>query len=114
MNDAMKKHLLEAIVKSHGIKACYMFGSQKDAGRAFLEGSPYPVEKHADLDVGVIFGRPPPKAFEAYGDLYAALSIFFEPFTIDLVFLEETSALFQYEAIQGDLVYCEDEVFLDE
>lgn len=33
---------------------------------------------------------------------------------MDIVFLQETDALFQYEAIKGVLIYCEDESFFDD
>jgi hypothetical protein len=61
----------------------------------------------------VVFKIFPEDAFEAYGELYADLSLFFSPFKVDLIFLQETEALFQYEAITGVLVYCDDEVFLE-
>lgn len=48
-----------------------------------------------------------------YGDIYVELAIFFEPFEIDLVILNEATPLFQYDVIRGELIYCEDEDFLD-
>ncbi len=97
-----------------GVKAVYLFGSQKDAGFAFLNNAIPHIEKEADLDVGIVFERLPKDVFDIYGELYAELSILFDPFNIDLVFLQETDSLFQYEAILGELIYCNDESFIDE
>jgi predicted nucleotidyltransferase len=101
------------ILSRHGVKAAYIFGSQKDAGIAFLNGNFPMIDEKADLDIGVLFEKLPEDAFEAYGEIYADLSILFEPFRVDLVFLQETGVLFQYEAILGELVHCDDESFLE-
>jgi predicted nucleotidyltransferase len=105
---------LEELFRKHKVKIAYIFGSQKEKGLAFLKGETVDVEKHSDLDIGVVFDRLPQKKFEIYGDLYVDLSLLFKPFNIDIVFLQETDALFQYEAIKGALIYCEDEFFLDD
>jgi len=72
------------------------------------------IDDEVDLDIGVFFKIFPEDVFGAYGELYADLSLFFEPFTIDLVFLQETDALFQYEAITWELVFSDDELYLEE
>jgi len=97
-----------------GVKAAYLFGSQKKAGVAFLNNAVLHIDKEADLDIGVVFERLPEDVFDIYGELYADLSILFDPFNIDLVFLQETDTLFQYEAILGELIYCGDQFFIDE
>ena len=99
--------------KKYGIKIAYLFGSQKEAGADFLAGKFADVEGSSDLDIGLVFENLPKKPFSIYGELYADLCLFFEPFVIDLVFLQETKSLLQYEAITGKLIYCEDELFLD-
>lgn len=114
MDILMRKERLTNILKRHGVKVAYVFGSQKDAGISFLNGNVPIIDENADLDIGVLFERLPEDIFEAYGELYADLSIFFEPFKIDLVFLQETGILFQYEAITGEIVHCDDEFFLEE
>lgn len=96
------------------MKVAYLFGSQKDAGVTFLNGNVPPTDEGVDLDIGVVFERLPQDTFGVYGELYAELSILFDPFNVDLVFLQETDILFQYEAIRGELVSCDDELFLDE
>ncbi|MBS3918213.1 MAG: nucleotidyltransferase domain-containing protein [Deltaproteobacteria bacterium] len=110
----MKREKLTHIFKKHGVRIAYLFGSQKEAGISFLEGGATKIDDEVDLDIGVVFKIFPEDAFEAYGELYADLSLFFEPFTVDLVFLQETDALFQYEAIIGKLVFSDDELFLEE
>lgn len=105
---------MEELFRKHNIKIAYLFGSQKDNGIAFLKGEPLSVEKGSDLDIGVVFEKLPEKKLEAYGELYVDLSLLFKPFNVDIVFLQETDALFQYEAIKGALIYCEDESFLDD
>jgi predicted nucleotidyltransferase len=101
------------ILRQHGVKAAFIFGSQKEAGMAFLKGNIPMIDETADLDIGVIFEKLPEDVFTVYGELYAELSLLFEPFRVDLVFLQETALLFQYEAILGEVVYCDDESFLE-
>ena len=110
----MRQKVLNNILKKYHVKIAYLFGSQQPAGSAFLDGEAKAIEKGSDLDIGVIFERLPQKTFDVYGALYAELSVFFEPFTLDLVFLQETGPLFQYEAICGKCVYCDDENFFDD
>jgi hypothetical protein len=109
-----RQETLISILRQYGVKAAYLLGSQKDAGVSFLNGNAPVVEEKVDLDIGVLFEKLPEDAFQAYGEIYADLSIFFEPFRVDLVFLQETGALFQYEAIKGEIVFCDDELFLEE
>lgn len=110
----MKVKTLAELFRKHGVKLAYLFGSQKEIGAAFLSGIEKETEEGSDLDIGVVFEELPGKIFYIYGDLYADLSVLFEPFIVDLVFLQETDALFQYEAIKGHLIYCEDKSFLDD
>ena len=110
----MKKERSGDIFRKHEVILAYLFGSQKEAGISFLEGVATRIDDEVDLDIGVVFKTFPEDTFEAYGELYANLSLFFEPFTVDLVFLQETDALFQYEAITGELVFSDDELYLEE
>jgi predicted nucleotidyltransferase len=105
---------LDAIFRRHGVKIAYLFGSQKQRGIEFLQGIPVEAEKGSDLDIGIVFEKLPDNPFLPYGELYAELIDIFEPFDIDLVFLQETDSLFQYEAIRGEVIYYEDQDFLDE
>lgn len=111
----MKSEKLEDIFRKHGIILTYLFGSQKESGITFLSGDYSMVAEESDLDIGVLFAKLPEDGFKVYGELYADLSLFFEPFAVDLVFLQETNILFQYEVISGgEVVYCKDELFLEE
>jgi predicted nucleotidyltransferase len=110
----MKRETLIELLRKHRVKIAYIFGSQKESGIAFLNDRNSTIDERADLDIGVVFEKLPIDTFGVYGDIYASLSILFEPFNIDLVFLQETDTLFQYEAIKGELIYCEDENFLDD
>lgn len=102
------------ILQSHNVVLAYLFGSQREAGVLYLQDGHAEMDSGSDLDLGVVFGEFPKSPFLVYGDLYAELTPFFEPFNLDLVFLQETSYLFQHEAIQGDLIFCADEQFLDD
>ena len=102
------------LFKKHHVKIAYLFGSQKEKGVEFLSGKSGDTVSDSDLDIGVVFERLPDNIFRVYGDLYADLSMFFEPFNVDLVFLQETDPLLQFEAINGYLIYCEDEHLCDD
>jgi predicted nucleotidyltransferase len=110
----MRIESLRKLCRTYRVSIAYLFGSQKEVGTAFLGGGEREIEKGADLDIGVVFDKFPEKPFMVYEELYADLSVLFEPFKIDLVLLQETDALFQYEAIKGQVIYYEDETFLDD
>ncbi len=104
---------IEKLAKRFNVRIIYLFGSRKDEGTGYLKGHPVSSKVKSDLDIGVVFGGLPPNKTEVYGQMYIELSEIFEPFEIDLVFLEETDSLFQYEAIKGEVVYYDDMDFLD-
>ena len=112
---ALSMERLKEIFIKKGVKAAYLFGSQKDAGRAFIEGKEKNILSGglSDLDIGVVLGVDRSEYLTVYGDIYVELAIFFEPFEIDLVILNEATPFFQYDVIRGELIYCEDEDFLD-
>ncbi len=105
--------MLDDIFKKYNVKIAYLFGSQMKEGLKFLKGEKYKVKKGSDLDIGVVFEELPPNKISIYGDLYLELSKAFDPFEIDLVFLQEADSLFQYETIKGAIIYSEDEEFLE-
>jgi predicted nucleotidyltransferase len=110
----MGRDELGEIFRRYNVRIAYLFGSQRDRGIAFIDGESIKPEEGHDLDIGVVFNKLPLNRMNIYGELYADLSFFFEPFNIDLVFLQETDSLFQFEAIKGTLIYHDDEDFLDE
>lgn len=91
----------------------YFFGSQADEGRRYLNGEDVSPDLFSDLDVAVVFRESPIEAIKIYGDIYKEMSELLEPFNIDLVFMHELGALFQYEIIKGLRVYEKDERLTD-
>lgn len=108
-----KKEKLKTLFKKHNVKIAYFFGSQKDVGITFLSGGKIKIEKDSDLDIGIVFEKLPEKIYQVYGNIYAGISIILQPFNIDIVFLQETDCLFQFEAIKGNVIYYENENFFD-
>lgn len=107
--------MLNDLFKQYGVRLAYLFGSQKDKGVAFLKGQYIEIERGSDLDIGVVLKDlpNPEQRVDLYINLYAGLSEIFNSFNIDLVLLQETDAIFQYEAIKGELIYYDDQEFLD-
>lgn len=97
----------------HEIVISYLFGSQREIGAAYLSGNEVILEEGSDLDLGVVFRSFPQDTYDAYGKLYSDIESYFRPFELDIVFLQETDPLFQYEAIKGHLLYYEKESMLD-
>jgi len=102
----------KSICQTHNIQLAFLFGSMAEAGYGFLlekeDLSPY--DPHSDLDLGVVFLNPEifkntRTKLRLYGSLLEDLSALFHPFRLDLVFLEETDYLVQYEAIKGVNVF---------
>jgi len=104
---------LNTLFKKHGVKIAYLFGSQKEKGLEFLNGNPVEVDRGSDLDVGIVFKVFPKDAYRVYGEIYADLVDLLYPFDVDIVFLQETNPLFQYEAIKGEIIFCDEQDFLD-
>jgi predicted nucleotidyltransferase len=105
---------IKATAKQYGITLLYLFGSEAEKGRNYLEGGEVTPHPFSDLDVAVAFEKPPSEPMETYGHLYRELSEIFLPFNLDLVFIQEVNALFQHEIIRGVRIYARDEVEADE
>jgi predicted nucleotidyltransferase len=58
------------ILQSYEVALAYLFGSQLEAGSAYLGGSPEKIKSGRDLDLGVVFLEFPKSPFLVYGDLY--------------------------------------------
>ncbi|MBI5187627.1 MAG: nucleotidyltransferase domain-containing protein [Nitrospirae bacterium] len=110
----MKDNDIKAIAERYGITLIYLFGSQADKGRRYLEGEDVRLDAFSDLDVAVTFENPPTEAIKIYGVIYKEISEIFDPFNIDLIFMHEVGALFQYEIIKGVRVYEKDRHLTDE
>jgi len=108
-------HEITRICEKHGIALMCLFGSQADAGLAYLEGKEVHTgdDPLADLDIGVVFLKGLPKEDTAtlYASIYNDLGDVFFPFVLDLSFLEENHSVFQAEALTGICVYAVNEEF---
>ena len=101
------KHV-EEISARFGILTIYLFGSQAEEGRRYLNGEDVTPNPFSYLDVSVAFKTPPVEIIKTYGELYIEISDIFDPFNIDLIFMHEVSSLFQYEIIKGIRIYAQD------
>jgi predicted nucleotidyltransferase len=105
---------LRKIFKRRGVHLAYLFGSQKDTARRFLEGASYEIREPSDLDVGLLVAPVSETLYESYGNLYLELSRVFGPFNIDIVLLHEVHSLLKFEIISGYRLYAKDEAFADD
>lgn len=105
------------ILKKYNVALLYIFGSQKDKALEILESKRVPIDDPlTDIDLGVVFNFNLEKIgekYKLYSYLYNELSDIFEPYPLDLVFLEECHSIFQMEAIEGICVYKVSEEFKD-
>jgi len=102
------------IAKKYHLTLVYLFGSQAEKGRRYLQGEGSVFDPSSDLDIAIAFEDPPSESMETYGLVYREISRFFEPFEVDLVFLHEVHSLFRYEIIKGIRIYEKDDSFADE
>jgi len=111
----MKRRVkLNKICNDYRILAVYIFGSIAEKVAVMLEDKkPEGInDPLADIDVGVVFLKRPLSSEERiklYGRLYSELSEVFLPCKLDLIFLQETGVILQFEAINGILVYSFDD-----
>lgn len=114
-NSAVKtrKDKLRTVFKKNGVLLAYLFGSNQDIGRRFLEGSSEEIGKESDLDIGLLITPSSQTTYKDYGNLYLELSRIFAPFEVDLVLLHEVHSLLKFEIISGHRIYAEDEQFAD-
>jgi len=110
----MKIDEIRALAEKHNILLIYLFGSQADTGKKYLQGEDVMPDAYSDLDIAVVFENPPLESMLTYGILYKEFSKIFDPFAIDLIFMHEMNALFQYEIIRSLRIYERDESFTDE
>lgn len=79
-----------------------------------MTGESVTPDMSSDLDIGLHLVDLPKNMFDFYGNLYSELSDVFEPFDIDIVFLNEVDYLMKFEIISGHRIYAQDEDFADE
>ena len=105
---------IKAIARRYGVTLVYLFGSEAERGRIYLEGGRVTPHPFSDLDVAVAFEKALPEPMETYGQLYREISEIFVPFNVDLLFMQEVNTLFQHEIIRGFRIYSTDEFDADE
>lgn len=106
MNNLIK---FKDICKQNGIILAYLFGSQAHNGYKIISGERV-VQKDpfADLDLGIILddvNRLTGSMYNLHSTIYNQLDELFLPLSLDLVFLQETHSVFQFEAIKGICIY---------
>jgi len=106
---------IREICREYDIALCYLFGSQKDKGKAILEGKRVDVVDDAsDIDFGIVFQTLPKDPLEVYAKLSLELQGLVSPFRSDLLFLHEVDHLIQLEVIRGYNVYAIDREFQED
>ena len=110
----MQYNDIQAFAERHHIHLIYLFGSQADNGKRYLQGETVMVDDASDLDVAVLVDVSSYKAVEMYGILYRELSMIFDPFAVDLLLMHEVNTLLQYEIIKGERIYERDESYADD
>ena len=89
--------------RTHGVLACYLFGSRADEGKNVLEDE-CASAGGSDLDVGVLFASGRLPSYRILASLQTALEDLFAPLRVDLVPLDRVDPLFQFSAISGHCV----------
>ncbi len=98
---------IDKICERYDLALCYLFGSQKEQGKALLEGSQVALtDEESDIDFAVLFTKVPENTLETYAYLSLDLQDLVSPFKADLLFLHEVDHLIQLEAIRGINIYC--------
>jgi len=97
---------IERICKKYNVALCYLFGSQKEEGKALLEGKQVGLkDAESDIDFAVLFKIPPQNSLEVYAALSLDLQDLVSPFRADLLFLHEVDHIIKLEVIKGINVY---------
>lgn len=113
-----KREKFFEILKKYNVALAYIFGSQREKALEILESKRVPIDDPlTDIDLGVVFGFNLEKIREKhklYSVLYNELSDIFEPYPLDLVFLQECHSVLQMEAIEGICIYKVSEEFKDD
>lgn len=100
---------IRSICKHHRVGLLYLFGSKNTTALTILKDGLVEIsDPMTDADVGVVFLFDlfeHTKHYLLYSTLYNQLEDLFNPFQLDLVFLQECHSVFQFEAIKGICVY---------
>lgn len=103
------KEKIRAIAEKYNLSLIYVFGSQVSAAKDLLNGVKVKSnDRLTDVDIGVVFQKNLPhqkQRFLVYSYIFNDLQDIFLPFSLDLVFLQETHSVFQAQAICGYCIY---------
>jgi len=110
----VKETKLRKIFEKFSVKLAYLFGSQQDSGLNFLKKGEKSILKNSDLDIGILLKKIPSNMYKFYGDLYHDVSELFEPFQVDIIFLNEINHLLKFEIIKGHRIFAESLNFADD
>jgi predicted nucleotidyltransferase len=110
----MKYTDIQALAERYHILLLYLFGSQAERGKRYLEGENMTPDATSDLDVAIVLDKPFSENIETYGILFRDFSEIFDPFILDLIYMREVNPLFQYEIIKGIRIYARDESYADD
>jgi len=110
-----RKKRLKKICQQYNISLVYLFGSNLRPGLKMLNGVTLTQKiGQGDLDLGVVFEVFPfQETRKVYGFIYEGLCPLFRPLELDLVFLQETDYLLQFEAIKGRNIFSSSRDFKD-
>ena len=109
-----KESKLRKIFEKYKVNLAYLFGSQQESGLNYLQKDAKHILKNSDLDIGILLDKLPSDMFKFYGDFYHDLSELFEPFQVDIIFLNEVNHLLKFEIIKGHRVYAKSSDFADD
>jgi len=113
-----KLNKFQKICRQNGIILAYLFGSQAHNGYKIINGEKVvQSDPLADLDLGIILddeGRLSGSMYKLHSTIYNQLDELFLPLRLDLVFLQETHSVFQFEAIKGICIYAAGEDIKEE
>jgi uncharacterized protein len=113
-----KSESFKKICKRYKVALAYLFGSRVEDGYALLTGeSVSNNDPLADIDVGIVFHDVLPEGLaiaNLYSSLYNELEEIYKPYSLDLVFLQETHSVFQGNVISGRCIYTDSSKFQEE
>jgi predicted nucleotidyltransferase len=110
----MKYPDVRALAEKHNILFIYLFGSQADTAKRYLNGEDIIPDATSDLDIAIFLDNPSTENIETYGILFRDFSEIFDPFILDLIYMREVNFLFQFEIIKGVRIYAKDESYADD
>ncbi len=110
----MKYNELRVLAEKYNVRLIYLFGSQAEQGKRYLEGENAVRGDVSDLDIAVDIDVSSREAIETYGILFRELSRIFDPFAVDLTIMHEVNPLLRHEIIKGLRIYERDMSYADD